>query len=85
MPPERTPTGSLRQTHVMAPSSASSVHAEVSSIADTVSGLRQRIAGLAPGLSDPGDADILATLFEAERSLLAAGRHLERAKRLTAS
>jgi len=69
----------------MAASSGSSVHADVSSIADTVSGLRQRIAGLAPGLSDPGDADILATLFEAERSLLAAGRHLERAKRLTAS
>ena len=85
MPPERTPTGSLGQTHAMPASSGSSVHADVSSIADTVSGLRQRIAGLAPGLSDPGDADILATLFEAERSLLAAGRHLERAKRLTAS
>jgi hypothetical protein len=62
---------------------SSSIHAEVSSLADTVSGLRERITALAPALGQPQHEDLLSTLFEAERALVAAGRHLERAKRLT--
>jgi hypothetical protein len=63
--------------------SSSSIHAEVSSITDTIAGLRERIASLAPALGSPETEDLLSSLFEAERALLAAGRHLERAKRLS--
>lgn len=62
---------------------SSSIHAEVSSITDTVGGLRERVAALAPTVAGADHDDLLGALFEAERSLAAAARHLERAKRLT--
>lgn len=62
---------------------SSSIHAEVSSIADSVGGLRQRVAAIAPSLAGGGAEDLLSALFEAERSLTGAERQLERAKRLT--
>jgi hypothetical protein len=60
-----------------------SVHAELSSLADSAGTLRERVSGLLPMLSSDRDADLLTTLVEVERALATAARRLERAKRLT--
>jgi hypothetical protein len=62
---------------------SSTLHAELSSIADTVSTLRDRVARLAQPLRTSERDDLVSALYEAERSLLACTRHLERSKRLT--
>jgi hypothetical protein len=62
--------------------SASSLRAELSSIGGTVDDLRQRVAGLATPLGGSDRDDLIAAIYEAERGLQAAARHLERATRL---
>jgi hypothetical protein len=59
------------------------VNAELSSLSSTVAALKARVAGLAEGLHHERDAELLSVLYEAERSLAGATRHLERAVRLT--
>jgi len=63
--------------------SAASLRAELSSIGGTVDDLRQRVAGLATPLGGTDRDDLIAAIYEAERGLQAASRHLERAARLT--
>jgi hypothetical protein len=63
--------------------SAASLRAELSSIGGTVDDLRQRVAGLATPLRGSDRDDLIAAIYEAERGLQAASRHLERAARLT--
>jgi hypothetical protein len=56
------------------------VRAELSSITSTVLGLQQRLADLAHR-QPAGAEDVIAALYEAERSMLSASRHLARAER----
>ena len=48
----------------------------------TVDDLRQRVVRLATPLGGSDRDDLIAAIYEAERGLLAASRHLERATRL---
>ncbi len=55
--------------------------AELSSVTATVESVRQRLAGFAQR-APAGHEDLLAALYEGERALKSAERHLERAQRL---
>jgi hypothetical protein len=59
-----------------------STGAELSSLATSVVELEQRVGGLAVGLEGTNHDDALAALYDAERTLRAAGRSLERAATL---
>ncbi len=61
---------------------SSSLRAEISSIATTVGELRRRVASMASPLLGTDRDDLVAALYEAERGLVAAGRHLDRAEGL---
>ena len=63
--------------------SAASLRAELSSIGGMVDDLRQRVAALATPLGGTDRDDLIAAIYEAERGLQAAARHLDRAARLT--
>jgi hypothetical protein len=56
--------------------------AELSSLATSVAEFEQRVTGLAGGLEGRDHDDALAALYDAERSLRAARRNLERAATL---
>lgn len=58
------------------------MHAELSSLSSTTSGLKARVARLTDGLHQEHDAELLAVLYEVERSLTNAHRQLDRATRL---
>jgi len=60
---------------------SASLAAELSSITATVGALRDRVAGLTGPLG-AGTEDLASALYEVERSLRNAGRHLDRAQRL---
>ncbi|MEN9505022.1 MAG: hypothetical protein RI958_948 [Actinomycetota bacterium] len=60
----------------------SSAHAELSAIADQLERYRERVVALVPGLRGGNHDDVIAALFEAERSLRSAGRAVDRAERL---
>lgn len=62
---------------------AHALHADLSSIVDTIEGVRQRIAALSEPLTSGDDEELAVVLHEAERSLLMARRHLDRATRLS--
>jgi hypothetical protein len=55
--------------------------AELSSVTSTLESLRQRLAAFAQR-SPAGSEDLLSALYEGERALKSAERHLERAQRL---
>ncbi|MCB0969938.1 MAG: hypothetical protein KDA97_00235 [Acidimicrobiales bacterium] len=54
---------------------------QLSALAAAVEDLAQRSADLAARLEADGEAEATTALYEAERSLLIAGRTLERARR----
>jgi hypothetical protein len=56
--------------------------AELSSLATSVAELEQRVTRLAAGLEGANHDDALAALYDAERSLRAARRSVERAATL---
>ena len=56
--------------------------AEIGAIADGVDRYRSRVAGLAEPLAGTTKDDLIAVLYEAERSLLSAHRALQRAVKL---
>jgi|tagenome__1003787_1003787.scaffolds.fasta_scaffold17409863_2 hypothetical protein len=60
----------------------SSLHAQLSVIAEHVGRYRSEIASLAGGRDLDPDSDVVAALFEAERAMRAAGRAVERARTL---
>jgi nitrate reductase beta subunit len=62
---------------------SSALHADLSSLVDTVDGLRRRVASLAEPLTGGETEELMVVLHEAERSLLMARRHLDRATRLS--
>jgi ElaB/YqjD/DUF883 family membrane-anchored ribosome-binding protein len=62
---------------------SSSLLAELSSIAATADTMRQRVADLAMSDGARANAELQSTLYEAERSLASAERHLARAIRMT--
>ena len=57
--------------------------AELSSIRDAIDDIERRLAGMARGYEGTEHEDVLAVLYEAERSLRAGRRHVERAEGLT--
>ena len=59
------------------------LHADLSSIVDTIEGIRQRIASLSEPLTNGDEEELAIVLHEAERSLLMARRHVDRATRLS--
>jgi hypothetical protein len=59
----------------------SSLHAQLSVIAEHVGRYRTEVADLAGGVSDP-DAPVVAALYEAERALRSAARAVEQARSL---
>jgi hypothetical protein len=63
---------------------AAASHAEIGSIADGIDVYRARVAGLAEPLMGSNADDLLAALFEAERSLRAAHRAMRKAVKLSA-
>lgn len=60
----------------------SSAEAELSAIADQLERYRERVVALVPSLRGGNHDDVIAALFEAERSLRSAGRAIDRAGRL---
>jgi ElaB/YqjD/DUF883 family membrane-anchored ribosome-binding protein len=61
---------------------SSTLLAELSSIAATADTMRQRISDLAMTDAARANAELQATLYEAERSLASAERHIARAIRM---
>jgi hypothetical protein len=61
---------------------SSSPHAEISVITDGLDRYRSRIVSLAEPLIGTPAEDLMAALYEAERSLKNASRALERAQKL---
>ena len=61
----------------------SSLHAQLSVIAEHVGRYRTEIATLAAGRDVEADSDVVAALFEAERAMRSAGRAVERACELS--
>lgn len=64
---------------------SATVAAELTVTAEHVSRYRERIAGLVPQLKDGEHDDVVAAIYEAERSLRAAHRALDRAAKLLGS
>jgi ElaB/YqjD/DUF883 family membrane-anchored ribosome-binding protein len=61
---------------------SASLQAELSSISSTADSIRQRVADLAISSTARANEELQSVLFEAERSLASAERHLARARRM---
>jgi len=59
------------------------MHPELSSLSSSVGTLKARVGALTDGLHAERDAELLAVLYEVERSLGSAARQLDRAVKIT--
>lgn len=64
------------------PAAVQSAAAELSVVADHVDRYRERVHGLVRPLANTNHDDVIAAVYEAERSLRSASRALERAVKL---
>jgi hypothetical protein len=62
---------------------SSSLEAELSSISNSADSLRQRISDLTTTSAARSNEELQSTLYEVERALATAERHLARARRMS--